>query len=246
MLKLYPYKIGSKSCRLLAQELGIKRIRPEGKYVPKGRVTMLNWGNSTTPKWHSYCGWLNHPNSVRNAANKLTTFRLLADANIQTVEFTAELAIAKGWLDKGNTVVARRLLTGHSGNGIVLISPKDSMVAAPLYTLYKKKAAEFRVHVFDGRVFDIQHKRKRHEQEVNYQIRNYLNGWVYCRDNIVLPDHIKEIAISSVQALSLDFGAVDIIWNKQENRCYVLEINTAPGLEGTTLTNYVERFSHVK
>jgi glutathione synthase/RimK-type ligase-like ATP-grasp enzyme len=37
--------------------------------------------------------------------------------------------------------------------------------------------------------------------------------------------------------LELTFGAVDIL--RDINRVsYVLEVNTAPGLEGTTLTNY--------
>ena len=41
-------------------------------------------------------------------------------------------------------------------------------------------------------------------------------------------------------AVGLKIGAVDIIWNELENKCYVLEINTAPGLEGTTLVKYTE------
>jgi D-alanine-D-alanine ligase-like ATP-grasp enzyme len=40
----------------------------------------------------------------------------------------------------------------------------------------------------------------------------------------------------------LDFGAVDVIWNEKEDKYYVLEVNTACGLEGTTLDKYVEQF----
>jgi len=36
-----------------------------------------------------------------------------------------------------------------------------------------------------------------------------------------------------------------VIWNVQENRPYVLEINTAPGLEGSTVTDYKEFFEDV-
>ena len=46
-----------------------------------------------------------------------------------------------------------------------------------------------------------------------------------------------------MMAIDLQFGAVDIIWNEKENKCYVLEINTAPGLVGTTLTKYTEAFT---
>ena len=42
---------------------------------------------------------------------------------------------------------------------------------------------------------------------------------------------------------NLDFGAVDLIWNEHENKCYVLEVNSAPGIEGTTLQQYVTAFA---
>jgi hypothetical protein len=44
--------------------------------------------------------------------------------------------------------------------------------------------------------------------------------------------------------LELDFGAVDLIWNENQNVVYVLEVNTAPGMEGTTLENYCDAFSN--
>ena len=43
----------------------------------------------------------------------------------------------------------------------------------------------------------------------------------------------------AIKVLGLDFGAVDIIYNKQEDKWYVLEVNTAPGIYGTTLDKYV-------
>ena len=86
-----------------------------------------------------------------------------------------------------------------------------------LYVKYIKKKAEYRIHVFNGKIIDIQQKRKRHEAiEINFQIRSHNNGWV----------------------LGLDFGAVDIIWNEKQQQGYVLEVNTAPGLEGETIINY--------
>jgi D-alanine-D-alanine ligase-like ATP-grasp enzyme len=43
----------------------------------------------------------------------------------------------------------------------------------------------------------------------------------------------------------LDFGAVDVIYNRAQDKAYVLEVNTAPGLEGSTLDNYVEAIQKV-
>jgi len=112
---------------------------------------------------------------------------------------------------------------------------------APLYVLYKKKRSEYRVHVFNGQVIDVSEKRKRRgiDRDDGY-IRNLANGWVFCRDGIVEPADLRDLAIRAVQALGLNFGACDIIWNERENKCYVLEVNTAPGLEGTTLQRYVD------
>jgi glutathione synthase/RimK-type ligase-like ATP-grasp enzyme len=46
----------------------------------------------------------------------------------------------------------------------------------------------------------------------------------------------------SALALGLDFGAVDIIQDDGGN-FYVLEVNTAPGLEGQTIKSYAEGFN---
>ena len=46
-----------------------------------------------------------------------------------------------------------------------------------------------------------------------------------------------------LKELGLDFGAVDVIWNEHESKAYVLEINTAPGLEGSTVEDYKEFFN---
>lgn len=117
------------------------------------------------------------------------------------------------------------------------------IVEAPLYTKYIKKANEYRIHVFDGVVIDIQQKRKRQEipnEEINYQIRNHTNGWVYCHDNVQCPSIAVDNAIRAVAVLGLDFGAVDVGYNDNNEAACVYEVNTAPGLEGTTLEKYRE------
>ena len=120
------------------------------------------------------------------------------------------------------------------------------VVDAPLYTKYVKKADEYRVHVFGGEVLDVQQKRKRQEvpnDEVDYQIRNLAGGWVFCRDNIDCPSSVRELAVGAVRALGLDFGAVDIGFNRHNGVGYVFEVNTAPGVEGSTLDKYYAAFA---
>jgi glutathione synthase/RimK-type ligase-like ATP-grasp enzyme len=113
--------------------------------------------------------------------------------------------------------------------------------AAPLYTQYFKGRDEFRVHVVRGEVIDVQQKKARHTDEgveVNQTVRNLANGWVFCREGVVAPDIVVDAAKGAVRTLGLDFGAVDIKCNRQGTRCAVLEVNTAPGLEGTSLDLY--------
>ena len=87
----------------------------------------------------------------------------------------------------------------------------------------------------------MKRKRRETDNEVDYQIRNSANGWVYCRDDIITPHpDIGRAAIRAVNVLGLDFGAVDVGWNEHNQEPSVYEVNTAPGLEGTTLDKYFE------
>ena len=50
------------------------------------------------------------------------------------------------------------------------------------------------------------------------------------------------MAIQACACINLNYGAVDIIYNKKQNKCYVLEINTAPGLINQTANLYANNF----
>jgi len=204
---------------------------------------------------------------VSIASNKLLTFQALSsNPAIPIPEFTASDAVANQWYVQGDRVVGRTILTGHSGEGIFITDPLNypqgeggvDVIALrevhgniPLYVKYKKKKHEYRVHVVLNGVnisTDVQQKRKRQEtpnEEVDYKVRNHANGWVYCREDLHEPEGLQDLAIQVVRQLSLDFGAVDIIWNEHENQMYVLEVNTAPGLEGQTLEFYAQHLGEM-
>lgn len=184
---------------------------------------------------------------VEVAGNKLLTFRELEGKDgISIPTFTTDRSVAESWLRDGIDVVCRTQLRGHSGAGIVLSTKDNPIVDAPLYVQYVKKQKEFRVHVAFGEVIDVQEKRKRSDLPedftANFQIRNHQTGWVYCRENIQEPEQLRDLARQVVSNLGLDFGAVDIIYNAKANACYCLEVNTAPGLEGTTVEKYAQAF----
>lgn len=242
--KLFQYKAGSASAKALAEKLGIKRIKLEGsKYRPKNTDVIINWGSSNLPEALKNAIIINRPESVAKASNKLKAFLAFKEAGVPTPEFTEDRQEALKWLEKAKAmVVVRTKLSGHSGEGIVLVEEKnkEELVQAPLYTEYVKKVQEYRLHVCGGEVFFIQRKARKQDvpdDEINWQVRNHANGFIFAHQGVDVPEGHRKAAVDAVNALGLDFGAVDLIETKK-GECFVLEVNTACGLEGTTLDKY--------
>ena len=251
-VKVIPYKFGSRSGRALAEGLRAAGLtthrvrRDSGTYRFRQRHALINWGCSTLDiDYGDGENLLNKPERVAAASNKLEAFRIMQRADVAIPEFTIDVGVARTW---DASIVSRGTLTGHSGRGISIVGAGELPEFAPLYVKYIKKQSEYRVHVFAGEVIDIQQKRKRQEtpnEEVDYQIRSHDNGWVFCRDGITEPQGIRELSLAAVQSLGLDFGAVDVVFNQRANQCYVLEVNTAVGMENTTVTKYVDAIQNL-
>lgn len=209
------------------------------------RRSIINWG-TTNPDLRGRGKVLNLPSAVADSVNKLVAFTKLKEEGVNVPVFATHI----DQLTRTDSIVlARTVLRGSGGDGIVVLREDDEPVDAPLYVQYVPKKAEYRVHVAAGKVIFVQQKRKRSgvEQDKNQKlIRNYDNGWVFCP---VTFDDIDEAhaveSINAVAALGLDFGAVDIITGKDE-KVYVLEVNTAPGLESPQLlAAYAQAFKDV-
>lgn len=222
--------------------------RPNPTFVVRPWTKLINWGNGRAPVGTGpFDSISNSFVAVATASNKLSTFEKLQGVDgIRIPEFTTDRAVAEDWTNHRGAVVCRTKLSGHSGDGIILATTEPQIVDAPLYVLYIKKQQEFRVHVAFGEVIDVQEKRKRKDVSedfaTNFQVRNHQTGWVYCRENIAEPEGLRQMAQRVVGELGLDFGAVDLIYNAKRNEVYCLEVNTAPGLEGSTVDKYAEAF----
>lgn len=247
---IYPYKKGSKSAKALAKGLGCKRIKTKNsKFRGTRNKTVVNWGSSTLDVNLGNAIIINRPDAVRKAANKLLTMQHLDDNNVAMPDYTTNKEEALHWLERGSKVFCRTKLTGHSGEGIVIAEDIGDLVDAPLYTRWMRIKDEYRVHVFEGEVLDVQRKARKREvpdEDVNWKVRNLEGGFIFARADIAPPQDVLEQSIKAVEALGLDFGAVDVITSKYNpDVCAVLEVNTACGLMGTTLEKYIQKFGEL-
>ncbi len=246
---ILPYRQGSRSARALAHALGGRVLRLQGStYKPRTGDVVVNWGNTAAEPPKGCTVVQNPPDTIVRASNKKLFFQLMQEKGHGEI-------IPRFWTDRtaipddAFPIVCRTVLAGHSGDGIVIAAGRDGVVAAPLYVQYVKKQDEYRIHVGrDGSsitTISVQRKARSNDvpdDKVNWQVRNHANGFVFVRQGVSPPNSVIEAAATALEASGLDFGAVDVIYNQEKKRAYVLEINTAPGLEGQTVEDYAAYF----
>lgn len=256
--------IYSRSCRAIAEAFGGNRRMAVLPPDATAEIAVINWGDAgfAMPTWAKKGSKLyNLPVAINLTRNKLKFFERCksADGGPRIPEYYTTLEAAIEANNNGIVVLGRKA-TGSCGTDIVTLAEDIGQFnGSDFWVAYKKKKAEFRIHLFkfpEGiTVVDKQQKvlRKTHPQtgepidknSVNFMIRNHRNGFIFQRNEIEVPEDVLTQAVRAFSLSGLDFGAVDVIWNEHERKAYVLEINTAPGLEGTTLDNYVSAFARL-
>lgn len=254
--KVIPYRQRSASARELARALGGSVLRVEGsRYRERPHDIIINWGNT---HGHPLSDRALNGTGIRSVSNKLEFFR--------TVHGVAPDIIPEFWTDRDSIpdsafgpnrrnsgrVVCRTVLSGHSGEGIVIANTRGELVPAPLYTQYIPKEQEYRIHLGwltddagEEQTVIISQQRKARNLEhenPNWSVRNVANGFIYARSDVNPPRRVIDVAHRAFHCFDLDFGAVDVIDNHHRERAYALEINTAPGLQGQTVTDYANFF----
>ncbi len=242
--RVYPYKQGSKSAKALAEALDGKVLRHVGsKYHPRDGDVVVNWGSSRIGR-RDFAPATTLNADVAVAGDKWQSFEALDAAGVRTPPYTSKKDKAAGFVFP---VMCRTKLKGHSGEGIVIAETANQLVDAPLYTQYVKKKDEYRVHVMADKAFFIQRKaRKLDVEKPDWRVRNLKGGFVFVEvDKADVPEDVIVQAVKAIDALGLDFGGVDVIWNATEGNAYVLEANCACGLEERTADRYKEAIVHL-
>lgn len=255
-IRIYPYKQGSKSAKALAETVNGKVLKLQGsKYKPRDGDVVVNWGASNVPDFGP-ATVLNKDVSI--AQCKMASLIKMHQLGVRVPDFVTKgqnrinpnRTVYQAAGDMGFPIVCRTKLRGHSGDGIVIANNDDELVDAPLYTKYVKKKDEYRVHVMQHGdycgAFLIQRKaRKLDVENPDWQIRNLAGGFVFTEvDMADTPEDVITQACAALKALNLDFGGVDVLWNEKEGKAYVLETNTACGLEERTAERYKSALDH--
>jgi hypothetical protein len=76
----------------------------------------------------------------------------------------------------------------------------------------------------------------------NQIIKSNTKGWKFSQIKLTnVKEPLKEAAIAAVEAVGLDFAAVDCVM-LEDGRPAIIELNTGPGLEGSSFSAYVGAF----
>jgi hypothetical protein len=149
---------------------------------------------------------------------------------------------AQAMIDEGSTIVARTLLTSHSGRGIVL-SPPDSLPDAPLYTELKQGPTinEYRVWFGPKGIIDVAQKKRwrtarLHEAGIDPDelygkvVRAHKNGWVFAFKDMQCTNEDVFVEITEAAKQVIGWGCVDVLIDSESEEWWIVETNSAPGM----------------
>lgn len=229
-------------CELLIQKSVSKNwiIWKRGGTIEKvDRVTeileeenVINWGNHILGKADYYFK-LNVPTAIALASNKAQSRKHLQDAGIQ-IPKTYLLDNYVIFPVMNYPIIARPPKHFGGQNFHLIDNERDftqfvrTIDLGWYFSEIFEKTHEYRVHVAHGRVLFISEK-----PLVAGEIRaNHLvnqEDWRALHWKEFHPGICQE-SIRAVEALGLDYGAVDIMYNSSNNTWAVCEVNTSPSV----------------
>lgn len=243
----------SNSARLLAERLGCRYTSRPFPRLKRNTKLVISWGKISVRRQPGRPRPVTLNHYIDPAVNKKHFF--IKAVNLPNL-LEYRLVASPGMFADNAVWFQRTVMTGHSGEGIVVCHRFEDVWIEPsmLFTKYFDKTHEFRFHMFKDRCIDVVQKKKRNGVVTDGLIRNHGNGWVFAHNDLSLTSQQQEYIISVLQQyqqrFNLDFGAYDILCKIDSNGQLldwkVCEINTAPGLQSTpTIEAYANAFTAV-
>lgn len=254
-----PYKLGSRGAKEIKKalrELGEKAFilqRP-----PESRNSLIvNWGNSQFDYPTDSLVVVNDPFNVYCMSNKVKFFES-TNGSIDTLEWTRNRDKALAW---NSIVFARLKIEASGGKGIIVWSPDEmlhigDLPLAPLYTRYVPKTHEYRLHMARGlrdKGFTVMLAQRKvfvktpeRPSPTDWKVRSHDNGFIFQSQPTLekLPAKVINAAnnIMVEHFPDLHFCALDVMYHDKQDQAWVIEGNTAPGLENNSVHIYAEYF----
>ena len=251
---VYPWDQLSEGATAIAKQMDTAKIRRKGsKYTAQNGDVLVNWGASDFPAWlrdydpNGKAVALNR--NIEEALNKVHFFRRTKGSPYVPSSCEAHDLVH---LALRFPVLCRTKVKGMDGDGIVIAENRDQLVDAALYVQLEAKTAEYRVHVGrnkDGSIdiIGVQRKFIPNGSDADKRIRTSANGcyyvWTVKEQPVELPIEAQRAA-KEVFAMfpQLDFGGLDVIYDRDRDAAFVIEINTAPEMTPKACQLYADFF----
>lgn len=233
--------IRSKTALLLGQALSV----PVWYELPDGVDQLIRWGSRKSPDFMGQ--EINNVESIKLASDKASCRQFLEDRGFP-VPIPSESEFP----------IIGRIKHHTGGHGFFVIHNEEEMEHAKkrgaiYFSKIFPKTDEYRVHVAGGRVLlfseKVGDKTKLiwNKTQNNFDFRHMRRSeWL----NNELLMQVAKMAKRVVNAMELDFGAVDIMVNNREQLSLfdaplpfvICEVNTAPSLSPLAISKYVKFF----
>jgi len=225
----------------------MKKLRIVCSNIKSQSAKLLAAALSDDLQYHVFRGrhrYTNRANLIYgDQRDKLTQYKFFTENKLNFPAYTESKVVADGWMkDNKCSIVCRTLLRSRSGKGIVIADTVEQLVNAPVYVTYQKKTNEYRILLFKGEVVCIREKRLKIGYEKpegrEGRVRSHDNGYVFCEPLDDLPEEAVSMAKAAAIITSSDFVGIDIAFHKPTGYWFMLEVNSAPGMEGKTIVQY--------
>jgi glutathione synthase/RimK-type ligase-like ATP-grasp enzyme len=182
----------------------------------------------------------NSADFIKLCANKRRFSKLLTDNGFYTPVFNSE------GVPTEYPVLIREFLSASGGKGIHLISNEEEFSTTFkkgfYWTPFVVMKNEYRVHVLGDKIAKVFRKDRNPGLDVEqFPIKNLHLGYHFYKiSNPEGFDKMQEVINSLCKLLNGSFIALDVGWVPSEKKYFIIEGNTAPGLNKETVKMYAD------
>ena len=234
---IYTYKKGTGIGRL-AKDLRLSIAWPYHNLTKKRSYDVdINWGVKNLLVTEGTPEILNV--NIANATSKVACFGVLKSAGILVPRWDISYEALRERLQGAKITILARKDELSKGRGIRKVDETSPDIpSADFYVERLSCLREARIHVWRDRIICEQVKYL--PEGCESFIHNFENGATYSSNSKLEKFFTAEQAelarlnsIEAIKALSLAFGAVDVMLTKK-GKVYILEVNTAPGIRAAS------------